>query len=311
MRSALVCLVLTLAPASAASAQQPDPLQQAGDAYAAFEIDLSAIAGARVSSPDGMDEVLLSAARRNPAALSRGWLAYAALTAAQSPAFVHGLQARVHAAGRAPVLRQLLRDGAYARRRPAGAQEAVQLVLSTMSADAARLSAAGDQYDRLSDQLQLNAPFAAPDDARRSARDQRLHSAEIAPLAPEMVQRLHVAPLAAAPITDPSAFGGAHFWDALTGLSPPMPAPTPMPARADRAAIIDRILTLAGLFIIAATPQSNARVDALLDDPISRECLNVQQLEFRQCVSVSHTPDEDAACLARHGLRGVGGCLSF
>jgi hypothetical protein len=71
------------------------------------------------------------------------------------------------------------------------------------------------------------------------------------------------------------------------------------------------MLTLAGLFIIGATPQANTRVDALLDDRTSRDCLHVQQLEFRQCVSVAHTPDEDAACLARHGLRNVAACLSF
>ena len=47
----------------------------------------------------------------------------------------------------------------------------------------------------------------------------------------------------------------------------------------------------------------------MLDDPPTRTCLAMQQLEFRQCVSVSHTPDEDAFCLARHGLGGVGDCL--
>jgi hypothetical protein len=157
--------------------------------------------------------------------------------------------------------------------------------------------------------MQSNAPFAGADDAHRGERDQRLRAATAPALLPEIAQRLHIAPLGAAPLTDAAAFGGAHFWDGLAGLPPA--EVQPMHARSDRQAVADRVLTLAGLFIVSATPQASTRVDALLDDRTSRDCLHVQQLEFRQCVSVSHTPDEDAACLARHGLRNVAACLSF
>lgn len=174
MRTALICFVLTLAAPTAASAQTADPLQRAADAYAAFELDLSAITGAQTTSAESMDAVLLNAAQHDPAELSRGWIAYAALVAAQSPAFVRGVQSRVQAAGRAPVLSQLMRDTTYARRRPPGAAEALHLVLDTMSADAARLSVAADRYDRLSDQMQSNPTFAGADDAHRADRDQRL-----------------------------------------------------------------------------------------------------------------------------------------
>jgi hypothetical protein len=309
MRTALLCFVLTLAAASAAFGQTADPLQRAADAYASFELDVGAITAAQMDSYDRMDAALLSAARHDSAELSRGWIAYAALTAAQSPAFVHGVQSRVRAAGRAPVLQQFMRDTTYARRRPPGAAEALRLMLDTLSADAVRLSVAADRYDRLSDAMQSNSPFGGASDAQRAARDQRLRAAAAPVLEPEIMQRIHLGPLGAAPMTDAAAFGGAHFWDGLAGLSSAPNAP--MHARDDRQALTDRMLTLAGLFIIGATPQANTRVDALLDDRTSRDCLHVQQLEFRQCVSVSHTPDEDAACLARHGLRNVAACLSF
>ena len=103
MRSAALCFVLTLALWGAAAAQQAEPLQQAAEAYASFETDLSNITATQVGSADSMDGVLTSAARHDPTQLSRGWIAYAALTAAQSPAFVHGVQARVRAASRAAV----------------------------------------------------------------------------------------------------------------------------------------------------------------------------------------------------------------
>jgi hypothetical protein len=324
MRLTLLGLVLTLALGGPALARpgalgapvrdedrpsQSDPLARAVQAYAGFETDLSAVSAAQVSSADALDQVLLAVARHDPAALSRGWRAYAALTAAQAPAFVHGLQLRVRAAGRGAVLRQLIRDPTYARRRPAGASDAIALMLTTMSADAARLAVAADRYDGFADQWRQTAPFGALDDSRRQARDQRLHAAQAPPLAPDIAARLQIAPLAASPAADPAGPGGAHFWDDLAGL--PSTLAAPMHPRADRSALIDRALTLAGIAAIAAAPQPTARIEALLDDPASRACLEVQQLEFRQCISVSHGADEDAACLGRHGLRNVETCLTF
>jgi hypothetical protein len=308
MRATLFCFVLTLMFAPAAAAEVVDPLEQALDAYAAFELDVSAMSAAQISSPDALDGVLSSAARHDPAALSRGWIAYGALAAAQAPAFVHGLEARVRAAGRAAVLRQLSRDTTYARRRPAGSAQAIALVITTLSGDAQRLAHAADRYDEISGQLELNPAFAAGDPAQRATRDQRLRIISVPSLAPALAARLHIGALAANPLRDPAAFGGAHFWDALADL--PSLNLTPTPPRPDRQALIDRMLTLAGLFVVAATPQAETRVNALLDDPTSRACLRVQQLEFRQCLSVTHAGDEDAACLARHGLRNVQGCLS-
>ena len=131
----------------------------------------------------------------------------------------------------------------------------------------------------------------------------------MAPLSATMAQRLGIGALGAAPLSDPTALGGAHFWDAAAGLS--SPAPIAMAPRPDRGDLTDRVLTLAGLLAIGGAPQSSPRFEALLDDRASRQCLKVQLLEFRQCLSVAHSADEDAACLALHGLRNLEGCLSF
>jgi hypothetical protein len=70
------------------------------------------------------------------------------------------------------------------------------------------------------------------------------------------------------------------------------------------------MLTLAALMVVDATQSEAARVNAMLDDAPSRECLAMQQLQFRQCASVAHDPNEDAYCLARHGLAGPGQCFA-
>ncbi len=294
-----------------AGAQALDPLHAALDPYAAYQSGVSASMDADIGSAAAMDASLMRAAQYDPAQLASGRLAYAALTAAQSPAFVAGVQARVRAAGRAAVLRQLLRDPTYARRRPAGVAEASALVIASMAADTARLNAASAHYEAIGNSI-ASAPWNAPlDPTHRDVRDAQLRAlAGAAPLlAPELAARVHVGVGGAAPLQDRDAFGGLGFWDALGGRAAPAPAPAHVQLRRERANVMDRALTLGALYAIAATPAQSAHVGAMLQDPPTRICLAMQQLEFRQCVSVSHTPDEDAFCLARHGLGGVADCL--
>jgi hypothetical protein len=253
----------------------------------------------------------MRAAQYDPAQLARGRLAYAALTAAQSPAFVAGVQSRVRAAGRGAVLRQLQRDPTYARRRPPGASEASTLMITSMAADVARLRAASAHYEAMGNSIGSAAWNTPLDPTHRDARNAELRAlAGQAPtLAPELVSRLHVGAASGGVPHDRDAFGGVGFWDALGGRAAAAPVPQNIRLRRNRANIMDRVLTLGALYAIGATSAERARVNAMLDDPPTRICLAMQQLEFRQCVSVSHTPDEDAFCLARHGLGGVGECL--
>jgi hypothetical protein len=180
-----------------------------------------------------------------------------------------------------------------------------------MAADVARLRAASTHYETIGNSIggaSWNTPL---DPTHRQARDAQLHAlASQAPvLAPELVPRVHVGAGDASPLQNHDAFGGTGFWDALGGRAAAAQAPDHVQLRRDRANVMDRALTLGALTVIAATPAESARAVAALDDPPTRACLAMQQLEFRQCVSVSHTPDEDAFCLAHHGLGGVGECL--
>jgi hypothetical protein len=297
--------------ATSAGAQLADPLQAALDPYAAYQTGVSASMDADISSAGAMDASLIRAAQYDPAQLARGRLAYAALTAAQSPAFVAGVQSRVHAAGRAAVLRQLQRDPTYARRRPPGAAEASALVLASMAADVARLHAASAHYETIGNSIGSAAWNTPLDPTHRDARNIELRAlAGQAPtLAPELVSRVRVGAASDGAQHDRDAFGGISFWDALGGRAAAAPVSEHVRLRRDRAGVMDRALTLGALYVIGATPTERARITAMLDDPPTRACLAMEQLEFRQCVSVSHTPDEDAFCLARHGLGGVGECL--
>jgi hypothetical protein len=311
MRHLSLAAAFFLCCAIPAHAQQLDPLQSALNPYAFYQSGVSASLDADITSSGAMDASLARAAQYDAALLARGRLAYAALTAAQSPAFVAGVQLRVRVAGRAAVLRQLQRDPTYARRRPSGAAEASALVLASIAGDAARLRAASAHYETIGNSIGSAAWNIPLDTTHRDARMLELRAlASRAPvLASELAAGVHVAAGAGSPLQNRDAFGGTGFWDALGGRAAAAPQPSQPRLRRERAAVMDRVLTAAGLFIIGATPSEGARVNALLEDGPAHACLTLQQLEFRQCVSVSHTPDEDAFCLSRHGLGGVADCL--
>jgi hypothetical protein len=273
MRAFLLSAALLLV-CSHAHAQTADPLLAAADSYALYQEDVSARLDTNVTTRPALDLAIERAARHDPAALSRGWIAYGALTAAQSPAFVAGVRSRVHAASRAAVIRQLRRDLTYARRRPPGADEAMQLILNVNAADMTRMNAAAARFNALGQSLDA-AAWAPPAETgdQRNARLRMLAHIERTP-SPALAERLRSAP----------------------------PLATSPPRRIGNQTLVDSMLTLAALYVVEATAQEHARVDQLTDDRATRECLTLEQLEFRQCASVAHEANDDAFCLARHGL---------
>lgn len=295
---AVILALLCTAPAAA------EPLHDAVDAYAFYQSDISTLATLAVRDQDTMDEALLLAARHNPARVASGYLAYGALTAAQAPDFVAGVRSRITSAGRAPVLRQLNRDVTYARRRPPGSVQAIALILASSGDDSARMITIGARYSELADTI----AFAASDRGRRDQRSERLRDADrSAPnLSASFAARVHPSALSATPLTDATSFGGVRFWDALVRRD--THAPRTMARREANAARVNRMLTLAGLFVseAGATP----RVREMLDDTRLRDCLAMEQLELRQCASVAASANEDAHCIARHGLTEPAACFA-
>jgi hypothetical protein len=126
-----------------------------------------------------------------------------------------------------------------------------------------------------------------------------------------VLARLRPGPLTAAPLTEASAFGGTRFWDVLGNRASPAPPSLPWRVIPARASILDRMLTLGALMVLSATETETPRVNAALDDASVSQCLAMQQLQLRQCVSVTHEPNEDAYCIARHGFAAPSQCMAL
>ena len=279
-----------------------DPVHDALEAYALYQHDVGVLMDLDVDSAESINGALARVSRHDPDRVSRGFIAYGALTAAQSPAFANGVRSRVRSEGRPQVVSQLRSDVWYARRESNGAPQAIQLILNAASADSARVNMAGTRYDTIA--RSSNAPWI-----ESSVRRVGVIEAS-ARLTPAMRERLQVGALDARPMNDVDAFGGRGFWDAIAGRE--VDAPRSRGRNEDRSYqdVTNRMLTLGALIVVGAADGERARVSSLLDEPLTQQCLEMQRLQLRQCLSVSHDASERAYCLGHHGLSGPGDCFS-
>lgn len=275
-----------------------DDVHDALEAYALYQTDVSALLGSDIESARDVDAALTRLQRHNPDRVARGWIAYGALTAAQSPAFAAGVRRDLRQSGRGPLLNALRNDLYYARRRPSGAPQAIQLILSAANADSFRVDLAGDRYDRFARSSSAQRA-AAGGDSQRTVR-----------LSRSMRDRLRVTAVSAQPMSQIDAFGGRGFWDSFSGREATAPRARNGREQRDYASVTDHMLTLGALVVVEATDGERRRVNALLDEPLTQHCMAMERLQLRQCLSASVDGTERAYCLAHHGLSGPGQCFA-
>jgi hypothetical protein len=283
-----------------AGSARADDVHDALEAYALYQNDVSALLESDIASAADVDAALARLQRHNTARVSRGWIAYGALTAAQSPAFAAGIERSVRESGRTPLLNQW-RDNVYSVRPDTrGSDQAIQLILNAANADGARVEMVGARYDRYA------RTAAAP---RRSAATPAPNRETIR-LSPEMRERLRVTPVSSRPMSRIEDFGGRGFWDSMAGRDAPAPGGRARREQAEYASVTDHMLTLAALVVADAADSERRRVSQLLNEPLTQNCMEMQRLQLRQCLSVSVDATERAYCLAQHGLNGPGQCFA-
>lgn len=302
--------------APAAGAGSGD-LQAAMTAYAAYQNDVSDLRSSRVGNANELETALDRVARHNRDALTRGWVAYGASTAAQSPAFVQGVRDAAAYYGRDAVIWAVSVDPSYARGLRGGG-EATRMLLDSAKADSARIISVADRYQEMAYSIQRQrwANSVAPQQAARVQRVRSLGAAgaPITALPSEISPRLNVTPLSLSPSSDPTAFGGRRFWDALRGGTEVVEvasAPVTFQWRVNvtRGEALDRMSAVAALQALGAVDANQSAVSRLISDPRSRDCLEMAQLQLYQCMSAARFRYENAFCLGQHGLRDVGMCI--
>ncbi len=306
------------APAAAPAAQAVD-LQTAVAGYARYQNDVTDLRSAQISNNEALENALDRVGRHNKDDLTRGWIGYGSQVAAQSPAFVQGVRDAAAFYGRDAVIWAVSVDPSYARGLRGG-QEATRMLLDTVEADAARIVGVADRYQEMAYSMQRQrwASSVAPAQAARLQRVRGLGApgATAAPLPDGMAPHLTAATLSISPGSDQTALGGRQFWDAVHGgahtdvVAVSASAPTAWRVNVTRGMALDRMAAVAALQALDATAANQSAVSQLLNDPRSRDCFEMAQLQLYQCMSAAHFRYENAFCLGQHGLRDVGVCMS-
>jgi hypothetical protein len=230
---------------------------------------------------------------------------------------VQGVRAAADYYGRDAVIWAITVDPSYARGLRGG-QEATRLMLDSAAADSQRIIAVADRYQEFAYAVQRQrwANTVAPQQAARVNRIRTLgrQGAPANAVPAEYAPRFAVAPLSIQPASDPTAYGGRRFWDALRGGAETVevastPASYQLRVNATRGEALDRMAAVAALQALDATSANESAVSRLINDPRSRDCFEMAQLQLYQCMSAARFRYENAFCLGQHGLRDIGACI--
>jgi hypothetical protein len=302
------------APAPAASPNGA-ALAAAITPYAAFQRDIAKLRGFTPKRAADVETALDKMAGHGPDALARGWIAYGALAAARSPAYIEEIRKVEKAYGREKAVTWFSTIPHYPKTL-AGFAEARDYALKASVADAGRLTQIGSELRGVARGLDRTpwASQALPAKAT-AARRKRLNdlSTKAKPvLAPEVAARLG-ALASNDPNTDSTAIGAGHFWDVLeTGAATAtqVAMPTAPTADASHASAFDAMASLAALHILGAVHEAPpAALDALIGHKFTSECFKRASLAYAQCVSAGRFHKENVACIAAEAIESRAQCV--
>lgn len=222
-----------------------------------------------------------------PNQLDQGAIAYAALVALQDPSFVQAVRdAGMDPAAREAFAARLVDQPETVLAAGAARREAtrVSAVLGRMGVGLVTAGAAVKQasYD-LQRQDWSRGAIASPDE--------------------------HLARIKAESATPVSlvAADQAHLIGSLTALRSEDAA---SPEAETATAAVTRGMALAALAVLGRAGDDQAqRIDALMNEPLSAQCLKMAKLNEYQCLAVAGPHYEDLFCLGNHGMMDTGKCI--
>ena len=276
------------------------PLEERAANYIEFRNDVQMLEATPIDSNYVTRDAHNRLASHDPTMLSSGWVAYAALVAADTPAFAQSIQDRIaNEKGRAAFLSEL-RSNPRSVRNLGGSQAAIDAVMMMAAKDATKIHNVGDMYISNAYSLQ-NKSWAKKkinDGTSRvyEAQDYSNSRARMAtPLLPASVS---------SGVKTPGLGSTDQAWQA--SWSSVSAAPNASPRATP---IMDRVLVLAARYAVGDL--TGPIVNGYAKNDTSRRCLHTAKLNLDQCIAATRTSYEEAFCLGEHGLKDVSGCIGW
>lgn len=294
---------------SADTLAQPkdDALERVAANYIRFREDVAVIEAMPFDNAEVTREAHRLLAAHDSDDLSAGWVAYAALVAADTPEFAEALKEEVdkkkrrgRLGGRDGLLSNLAQNPSYARGLP-GADKAIGAVLAMTARDGARITALGEAFKAQAYAMQKTKwgkqrIANSQDRLKEAASFQRGRGA---PIAPAFEHVSHDGVLA------PSLASAKGQWAPDWGEQ----APAGHMSEANAEVIMDRVLNLAARY---STGTLNGKfVSVYAQNDKSNRCLSMAELTLDQCIAATRTPYEEAFCLGEHALIDIADCVGW
>jgi hypothetical protein len=296
-----------------------EPLANSLQTYAAFQQNIDLVNGGSIQNAKDIERALDKAAAINRDQLTRGYIAYGALTAARNERFVAEVRKIAASYGKERVMKALANNYTYAGTIPGGA-EATDYIVRAAATDSDRVKQAGERLKtraREAQKLKWGTALSGPTGPRMSRIKAAATEAPAAALSAEMNDKLKIVPGSGDPSANPVSFGGDSFWSALGGGAPtatltalPQAKPIAWTTSSGGSAIRGAMLSLGAMYAIDATMDQPETTRALLNNNLTNSCLQRAQLQFYQCVASAHFNYENMACVGEAGLITVGNCFA-
>jgi hypothetical protein len=307
------------APVVAAAPVIMEPLAKSVQAYAAFQSDIDLVNGGSIQESKDIERALDKAAAINRDELTRGFIAYGALTAARNEEFVQEIRKTAGFYGKDRILKALLNNSNYAGTIKGG-DKATEYIIRAAAADTARVMTAGESLKQRAREAQ-NLKWGKALSGAAAPRLKRLRTAAdgySSSFNPALADRLKIVPGAGDPALDRVTLGGDSFWRALAAKPGEEATLTALPAQVQSfnwttttggASIRGSMLSLAAMYALDATMDQPAATETVLNNKLTNNCLQGAQLTFYQCVASAHFNYENMACVGEAGLMTVGSCF--
>ncbi len=262
--------------------------RRSAEAAAAFDgyMRSTAAIDAGLKSSAGVVAALHTGAAYDPRQFEEGMVAYGAMAALQSPRFVYGvMDAAADPRTRRALIDALLDEPWTATRLP-GAEEAAGVASAAILEEASPVLSTGAALKQASYDVQRQAWSIA----KASDQSGRLAHAKAVSSHPASTTDREMARL----MTHISAGPGQSNPVSRRGVSQ----------------TASHSLALAALSILDGAAGEDSRMEGVLHDKSSADCLRLAKLNLFQCLSVVGPEYENVYCLAQHAVLDTGQCVA-
>jgi hypothetical protein len=307
--AAAAALAATAVSADTLAQPKDNTLERQAANYIRFREDVAALEAAPFTNAEVTREAHRRLAAHDAETLSSGWVAYAALVAADQPEFAKAIEDEIkkkpnkrkgELGGVDGLMSQMAQDPNFLRNLP-GADKAVAAVLAMTVQDGARITELGEAYKTQAYAMQKTTwgKQKIPSGQTRLEEAATYSRSRGAPLAPQFAYASSNGVLA------PALASAKGDWAADWGEGAGQGKMTEKNAEV----IVERILILAARY---STDTLNPKlVEVYAQNTKSERCLSMAKLTLDQCIAATRAPYEEAFCLGEHGLKDIATCTGW